>query len=113
MAQSTRRLDPVYAGETWQEDILVTDENGVAFDLTGAAVSVEVFHRRSRTQALSASIGSGVSMPAIGIIEWVFTADQTGSLCAGAYPVKITVTRDGTVLVLENFTVTILSGDTP
>lgn len=113
MALSTRRLDPVFAGETWQEDIAVTDENGALFDLTDIAAKVEVLPSRGRAAILSAEIGSGVSLPATGIVRWVFTAAQTASLCAGTYPVKITITRDSTVLVLENFRLPILSGDNP
>lgn len=113
MATITRRLDPVYSGETWQEDILVTDENNHPFDLVGSKIKVEVFRPNSRSAGLTASMGAGVAMPATGVVEWVFSPGQTASLCAGVHSVKITVSRDGAVLVLENFRLPVLSGVNP
>lgn len=109
MALVTRRTDPIYAGETWQEDLPVTDENGSPLDLTDAAVKVELFYPNSRCAALTGEIGSGVTIPSLGVISWRFEASQTADLCAGVYQVRVTATRDGVVAVLETYRLPIIT----
>lgn len=105
MAYRTRRTDPIYAGETWQEEIQVTDENGVLLDLTGATVTVAVYPPGCRSPRLTAS----ASYPARGIVSWRFEASETARLCGGVHTVRVTATRTDTVTVLENFRLPVLT----
>ena len=113
MALTTRRTDPVYAGETWQEDLQVKDETGAPLDLTGASVRVELLYPRSLCPALSAEIGSGVTLtdPATGVITWVFDNTKTASLCPGVYTARVTLTRASVVTVVADYRVPIITSE--
>jgi hypothetical protein len=110
MALTTRRTDPIYAGETWQEDVQLKDERGAPLDLTGASVRVDLFYPNTDRPALSAEIGSGVTLtdPANGVVTWVFDSARTASLCPGVYTARVTLTRSGVVTVAINYRLPIL-----
>lgn len=109
MAYRTRRTDPIYAGETWQDEIQVKDENGVLLDMTGATVTVAVYPPGCRSPRLTASTPSSVTYPSRGIVSWRFEASETARLCGGVHTVRITATRTDTVTVLENFRLPVLT----
>ena len=110
MALTTRRTDPIYAGETWQEDVQFKDETGAPLNLTGASVQVELFYPDTTCPALSAEIGSGVTLPypANGVVTWVFDSSRTASLCPGVYTARVTLARSGVVTVAINYRLFIL-----
>lgn len=109
MAYRTRRIDPIYAGETWQEEIQVTDESGVLLDLTDATIKVEVYPPNCCSPRLTASTPDAVTYPSRGIVSWRFEASETRGLCAGVHTVRITATRTDTVTVLDNFRLPVIT----
>lgn len=110
MALTTRRTDPIYAGETWQEDLQIKDEAGLPINLAGAGVRVVLLPPGSTTPALDASVGSGVTIttPASGVITWLFSSGSTGNLSAGVHTVRVIMTKLGATTVVENYRLPVL-----
>jgi hypothetical protein len=112
MALVTRRTDPIYAGETWQEDLQIKDDAGLPLDLTGASVRVVLLSPGKTTPALEGNVGSGVTItdPTTGVITWLFSSAATGSLCSGVYTVRVYLNRAGVTTVVETYRLPILEG---
>lgn len=87
-------LSPVSnrAGMTFIREV-VDDDTDEPIDLSDCAILFEV--RDGCSPALSASIGSGVTVLDTGVFQVEFTAAQMKTLCPKSYEVGCIITRSG------------------
>lgn len=94
----------------WPFDVTATDaDTGDAIDFTGASVSF-VVKDENNCQRLSASIGSGITQPDANTLEFLFTAAQMETLCAGSYKFGCVYSLNGSIIQLMVGTVSVFDG---
>lgn len=93
----TNALDPASNRATWEDEIEVLDENDELLDISAAtAITVEIRDPLTDCLRKSATLANGkVTRPSTGVIQWVFTADDMGSLCPIEHVVRITMVLFG------------------
>lgn len=105
----TRALEPVSKWATWEDEIEVLDEEDVLLDLSAAtAITVEIRDPLTDCLRKSATLANGkVTRPSIGVIQWVFPADDMRCLCPIEHVVRITMVLAGTTypLLISNLPV--------
>jgi ribosomal protein L30E len=91
-------LDPVSNKATWTVQYELSDaETGDLIDLSDVdTITVSIRDPQTKTQLLSTT-GTVVDT---GVFSWTFTATQMGTLCAKAYEVGCTLTKDSETLQL-------------
>lgn len=89
----------------WNMQLQVTDnDSGVPVDFTGASIEFEV-KDANRCLKLQGSIDNGkVTLPSVGIIEWLFPVSDMKCLCPGSYSM-------GGVYELNGATVSLFTGE--
>lgn len=110
-------MQPVFRGATWIDDALMVDQGrpGEPIDLTGGDITLKVYPMRHRDYGgfgfwgdyefisypgirrpiLVATIGAGLIVPELGLVQWRFEAEQTFALWPGEYRMSMTFARDG------------------
>jgi hypothetical protein len=106
-------LDPVSNREDWTVTVAVADDNtGGVVDITDATITVTVRDIKTKSEALTATNGDGVTITSgvDGIYEWAFTAEEMSGVCPGTYEVGVICVLNGTTSQLLIGTVPILDG---
>jgi hypothetical protein len=92
-------------GTTFNTSVLVTNDAGSEFDLTGYSVAAQL--RKSYSSSTATDFTTAVSEPATaGQINLTLSATQTGAL-EGRYVYDVEVTKDGIVTRVVEGLVTI------
>lgn len=105
-------LEPVTNREDWTIDGELTDESGVAVDITTADITMGVRDQKTKSQVLTAEVGDGITIlvgPS-GTFEIAFLASQMRALCAGTYDVGIIIEIATDTTQLFTGTVRIIDG---
>lgn len=89
----------------WNMQIQVNDaDTGAAVDFTDAAIEVEV-KDANHCRKIEGSIANGkVTLPSIGVVEWLFPVSDMQGLCPGSYSM-------GGVYQLNGATVSLFTGE--
>lgn len=55
-------MDPIHKGIDWRQTLTVLDEDGVAEDLTGLSIVVELRRVSSAANLLTLTVGAGITL---------------------------------------------------
>lgn len=97
--------------EDWIFDLKFIDsESGETVDFTGCTIEI-VVRGNDRCVILSGSTDDGkITSPELGVAEITFLASQVHNICAGSYPVGITIEGSGETVQLFSGTVSVVDG---
>ena len=92
-------LGPISRRATYIETLaLVSDDDGLPLDLTGAAITVSIAPIQAGfpyPRGVTADLTSGVTVPAPGIIQWRFEQSAAQNFSCGLNRVSVVISRDG------------------
>lgn len=106
-------LESVTNREDWVVPVEVTDpDSGDPIDITAATITLAVRDQKTKTQALEATVGDGITItdgPG-GTFQWAFTESQMHGLCATTYDVGLVIEINAVKTQLFVGTVPVLDG---
>lgn len=103
----TRRIDPIYRGESWQEEFQVTDDNGEPLNMIGSDIWIEIAPSYCDNAYRTGRVDSGITLMPPNIISWHFGPEQMPRQ-SGVYRVKLWASREDAKLVLAAFRLPII-----
>lgn len=111
MTQQAGIIAPRSNQATWTDVVeVVDDDTGSPIDLTSALITLQVRIPDSNTQALTATVGSGITIVSLGNFQFTFARTAMQNLDPGTYDVGCVVTLNGETDELFIATVNILDG---
>lgn len=105
------RLSPISQSEDWQETFhIVSDDDGVAFDLSSAVFTITVEDRRDNQRMTGSTTDGSITIPSTGVLIWLKRASAVRALEPNDYRLHCIATQGDDTRLLFRAEITVLDG---